>query len=186
MSDQTSLDEKKAEVQSLLENLKSAVNQPRLYVFQFFEDLKNDIDIQSCKTLNETNKERVYEHQAKLINKVQEFESLCLEQINEESACDVQVTIEQIEADLNGAAEAELDRINGLLSNELLKIEKVLFQDKCMLFVKAGENDDESSYYGNKTDNLEFISEILQKKYLYGLLITVEDCFLRKGVFNKK
>ena len=80
MSKETSLEEKKAEAQKLLEQFKSAVNQPRLYVYQFFEDMRNDIDIQFCKTLNETNKERVYEEQSKLINKVLEFESLCLTQ----------------------------------------------------------------------------------------------------------
>jgi len=34
----------------------------------------NYIDIQSCKALNETNKERIHKHQAELIVKVQEFE----------------------------------------------------------------------------------------------------------------
>ena len=102
MLEETSIEEKKAEAQNLLEQLKSAVNQPRLYVYQFFEDMRNDIDIQSCKTLNETNKEKIYEYQAKLIDKVQEFESLCLQKINEDSASDFQVTIKQTESYLNG------------------------------------------------------------------------------------
>ena len=67
------LEKKKAEAQNLLEQFKSAVNQPRLFVYQFFEDMRNDIDIQSCKILNEANKERICEYQAKLIEKVQEF-----------------------------------------------------------------------------------------------------------------
>jgi len=45
------------------------------------------------------------------------------------------VTIKQIEADLNGPeiTHAELDKVNGLQSNEILKVEKVLFQDRCIL-----------------------------------------------------
>jgi len=77
-------------VQNLLEKFKSAVIQPRLYVYQFFEDIRNHIDIQSCKTLNETNKERIYEHQAKLIDEFQKFESLCLEQTNVDSTSEFQ------------------------------------------------------------------------------------------------
>jgi len=47
MLEETSVEEKKAEAQNLLVQLKSAVNQPRLYIYQFFEDMRNDIDIQS-------------------------------------------------------------------------------------------------------------------------------------------
>jgi len=86
--------------------------------------------------LNETNKERIYEQQAKLISKVQEFESLCLEQVSGDSANDFQVILEEIESKLNGpdVSKAELDRVMAILSNELLKVEKVLFQDKCFSF----------------------------------------------------
>ena len=196
MLEETSIEEKKAEAQNLLEQLKSAVNQPRLYVYQFFEDMRNDIDIQSCKTLNETNKEKIYEYQAKLIDKVQEFESLCLQKINADSASDFQMTIEQTESYLNGpvVAQAELDRFKELLSNELLKVEKVLFQNKCMFFVKASEiddeiddeeatvrDDDESGSDDNVNENLTKNDNLFG-----GFLITVEDCFIRRKVFNKE
>ncbi len=180
MSKETSIEEKRAKAQNLLEQFKSAVNQPRLYIYQFFEDIKNDIDIQSCKTLNETNKERIYENQAKLIVKVQEFESLCLEQVNVGSASDFQEIIEQTESILKGpvVSQAELDRVNGLLSNELLKIEKVLFQNKCMFFVKADEIDD--------SHGLMILRTIRKKNNFFGLLITVDDCFIQREVLNKK
>jgi len=180
MLEETSLEEKKAEAKNLLEQLKSAVNQPRLYIYQFFEDMRNDIDIQSCKTLNETNKERIYEHQTKLIIQVQEFESLCLEQVNVDNVNEFQVTIKQTESYLNGLVvfEAELDRLKRLLSNELIKVEKILFQNKSMFFVKAGDN--------SATDNLEILSIIIKKNNLFGLLITVEDCFIRRKIFNEK
>jgi len=182
-----SLEEKKAKSQKLLEQFKTAVNQPRLYIYQFFEDMRNDIDIQSCKTLNETNKERIYVNQAKVIVKVQEFESLCLEQVNVGSASDFQEIIEQTESILKGpvVSQAELDKVNRLLSNELLKIEKVLFQDKCMFFVKAGEIDDD--HHDNRIiDNLKIFSKIKKKMIFFGLLITVDDCFIQREALNKK
>jgi len=180
MIEETSLEEKKAEAQNLLELFKSAVNQPRLFVYQFFEDMRNDIDIQSCKILNEANKERICEYQAKLIEKVQEFESLCLEQVNIDTASDFQVKIEQTESILNGPvdSQAEIDRVRGLLSNELLKVEKVLFKDKCMFFVKA---DDNSESY-----DLWMLSNKIERINMFGLLITFEDCFIRREPFNKK
>ncbi len=195
-----SLEEKKAKSQKLLEQFKTAVNQPRLYIYQFFEDMRNDIDIQSCKTLNETNKERIYVNQAKVIVKVQEFESLCLEQVNVGSASDFQEIIEQTGSILKGpvVSQAELDKVNRLLSNELLKIEKVLFQDKCMFFVKAGEidddhhdksiddDDDESVSDTSIANDPEILIKIIKKNNFFGLLIMVEDCFIRKEVLNTK
>jgi hypothetical protein len=170
---------------------------PKLYVSEFFSDLKNEIDIEFYKNLNETNKERVNKHHVELIDKVQEFESLCLGQINVDSESDLQVKIEQIEADLNGLEVSvdELDRVNTLLSNELLEIQKNLFQDKCMIFVKVGEfkdqDDDEDDEDGWGTQNsllfhLQTIKSEMRINNLLGLLIVVEDCFIRKEIFNKK
>ncbi len=106
--------------------------------------------------------------------------------MNVDSASDFQVTIEQTESYLNGpvVSQAELDRFNRLLSNELLKVEKVLFQDKCIFFVKAGENDYKSGIGKSVTDNLKILS-IIKRYNLFGLLIMV-DCFIRREVFNNK
>jgi hypothetical protein len=191
MLEETSPEEKKAETQILLEKFRSAVNQPRLYVYQFFEDLRNDIDVQSCKTLNETNKERIYEQQAELISKVQEFESLCLEHVNVDSAIDFQGILEQTESKLNGpvVSQVELEAVNELLSNELLKLEKVLFQNKCMFFLKASETDDDHDLFdweASITNNLEFLSIFIKHNKMSGLLIEVEDCLIRREVMSKK
>jgi hypothetical protein len=188
MLEKSSLEEKKTEAQKLLEKFRSVVNQPRLYVYQFFEDMRNDIDIQFCKALNETNKEQMYEHQAKLISEVQEFESLCLEHVNVDSASDFQGILEQTESKLNGpvVSEAELDTVKELLSNELLKIEKVLFQDKCMFFLKAGEIGDNVFWVGSTTSNFEIWSQVIKHEKIFGLLIKVEDCFIQREVIQKK
>ena len=191
MLEKSSLQEKKTEAEKLLEKFRSVVNQPRLYVYQFFEDMRNDIDIQFCKALNETNKEQMYEHQAKLISEVQQFESLCLEHVNVDSASDFQGILEQTESKLNGpvVSQAELDTVKELLSNELLKIEKVLFQDKCMFFLKAGEIGDvdyEVDWVGSKTNNLEVWSNVIKHKKMFGLLITVKDCFIRREEIHKE
>ena len=65
-----------ADVQILLRQLKSAVEQPRLYVYQFFEKLKNGIDIQYQTELMVNNEERLLKHQALLIGKIEERKRL--------------------------------------------------------------------------------------------------------------
>ncbi len=144
--------------------------------------MRNDIDIQFCKTLNETNKERIYEHQVELIIKVQEFESLCLKQLNVDSASDFQVTIEQTESNLNGpvVTKAELDRVKELLLNELLKVEKVLFKDKSMFFVEVGNIAAENS------ELFLWLYKTMKNNNFLGLLVMIEDCFIRRDVFKKK
>ena len=136
-----------ANVQSLLKKLKTAVEQPRLHLYYFFELLKNEIDIQCQKTLDESNERRILQQQVVLIDKVKQFEDYCMselaEAVNEENARNFQVTIEQVEKDLNKKdfTEVELDRVNELLLDKLVQTEKVLFRSKSILFIKAGEID---------------------------------------------
>jgi len=198
MFKKTNIDEKRDKLNNLLEGFKSAVNQPRLYVFKFFDDLKYKIDIQFCKILNETNNvqmnEQIYEQQAKLIEKVKEFESLFSSQTNEENMSYLlNVTIEEIEKDLNepNISQDELGRIERILSNEFKYIHKILFQDKFMIFVNAikiikayeklvesGTN--EKSEY---LKCLQSLSKKLEQRNFPGVLITVDECFIHKELF---
>ena len=41
-------------VQTLLNQFKSAVAQPRLYAYQFLEEMKNEIDIQCNKAMEKS------------------------------------------------------------------------------------------------------------------------------------
>ncbi len=193
------IDKKRDELIKLLEEFKSAVNQPTLYVSEFFDHLKNKIDIQFCKILNETNKSHMneqiyYQQQAELIRKVQELESLCSSEINEESMSYLNVTIEETEKDLNrpNLSQDELCKIDRVLSNELIKIHKILFQNKFMFFVndieiieaydklKESMQNEESDYL----KCLENLSKRIKEKNLSGLFVTVDECFFRKELFQ--
>jgi len=175
LEEETSINDEKTEIKSLLEEFKLAVNRPRLYVIKYFEDLKNQIDIEFCKILNEINnelaeqqeKEEIFEKQAILIDKINEFESLCLIKINDDSEIEFQMIIGQIENNLNeqDISQDELRKIYGLLSNEVEKVQKILFQNKAMFFLNA--------------------NEITCKKNLPGMLITIEECFIRKESFMR-
>jgi len=192
------IDKKRDELIKLLEEFKSAVYQPTIYIFEFFDDLKNKIDIQFCKILNETTEvqmnEKNYKQQAELIEKVQEFESLCSSQINEESMSDhLNETIEEIEKDLiePNVSENELCKLDRVLSNEFKIIHNILFKEKFMFFVNGieiieaynnlieSEIDEECEYL----KCLQSLSMKIEQRNLSGLLITVDEFFIRKDLF---
>ncbi len=184
-----------ADVQNLMKQLKTAKEQPRLYIYQYFEDLKNEIDIQCYKTLNETNKERMVEDQVMLIEKVEEFKSVCIkelsESVNEERASDFKLRFVQIQDDMKrpDVSEDELERMKGFLMDELLETETNLFLNQSMFFVKAGENECEGiASRGAKsiTSLLEWLSKKARLNQFFGLLIYVEDSFIRDEVLTKK
>jgi len=186
------IDKKRDELAKLLKEFKSAVYQPTLFVSEFFDDLKNKIDIQFCKILNETNKsqmnEQIYKQQAELIEKVQEFESLCSSQINEESISDhLNETIEGIEKELNepNISEDDLCRIDRNLSNEFKNIHIILFQDKFMFFLDAieiKEAYDRSIFRDKKCKHKK--SNKTKERIFSGFLITVDENFIRKELFE--
>jgi len=192
------IDKKRDELTKLLEEFKSAVYQPTLYVSEFFDHLKNKIDIQFCKILNETNKsqmnQQIYKQQAELIEQVQEFESLCFSQINEESISDhLNETIEGIEKELNepNTSEDDLCTIYRILSNEFKNIHNILFQDKFMFFLDAIEIKEaydkltkESEIHSPQLKCLESLSKKTKERNFSGFLITVDENFFRKELFD--
>ena len=54
-----------------------------------------------------------------------------------------------------------------------------------MFFVKADEIYDHASGRYKIKEELEILSIDRQENILIGSLIVVEDCFIRKGIFNK-
>jgi len=181
---------RKLELQGLLKQLELAVKQPRLYISQYFDDLKNQIDIKCCQFLDETNRERVYEHQSKLIGKVNEFESLCLKHYNEDVIDRFHMEIQNTDDEIKNKSDfsaVELDQIEKLLSTKLLNIDKALFQNKCMFFIQPSNTDDKKIVKDtNIIGHLEYISMKLKTDNLFGLLVFVEDHFIESRLFNNK
>ncbi len=75
--------------------------------------------------------------------------------------------------------------MNGLLSDKLLQIERKLFQNRSMVFVKANEEYEEDKFKF-VASHLKFVSKKVKESGLFGLLISVEDCFIKKEAFEKK
>jgi len=140
------------------------------------------------------NEQIYYQQQAELIRKVQELESLCSSEINEESMSNLNVTIEETEKDLNrpNLSQNELCKIDRVLSNELIKIHKILFQNKFMFFVNDIEIIEaydklKESMQNEKSEYLkclENLSKRIKEKNLSGLLVIVDECFIRRELFQ--
>ena len=174
-----------ANVNSLLKRAEFAVEQPRLYVFQFFEDLRNQIDIGCQVALDESNQELMLKQQAKLIEKVQRVESYCLERtaeaVKEDRDGEMHLILGQIEADLRkeDISVGELERMERVLSDKILQIENALFQSRTMIFVKAITNkkyeDERWVIEPNLIDLLQLVNLIILIDYLI-------NWFLKKNV----
>ena len=169
---------------TLLKQFKTAIEEPKLYIFQFFECLKNEIDIECQTKLNDSNQEQVLEQQEYIIDKVNEIERFCLEEqnltktYNKDLSRNYKSNIDQIEANLNNSdiKQDELDKINEFLTDELFIIEKGLFQNKSILFIN--EKNMKVNDYIMK-EKLSFLYEIIHQNNWIGSLILVEDCFIR-------
>jgi len=181
-----------ANVQILYKRVELAVEQPRLYVFQFFEDLRNQIDIVYQMALDDSNEEMMLEQQAELREKVKEVESYCMERIveavKEDRDGEMRLTFGQIEADLKreDILKGELERMEGVLLDEMLQIEKELFQNRTMLFVKATDEDKEDEFHDSIASHLKCVSNKAKESGLFGVLICVGGYFIENGAFEKK
>ncbi len=186
MSEEKSVAISLKDVHSRFDKFKLAAEQPRLYVHHFFENLKNEIDIHCYKRLDETNKEQILKQQACLIDEVDKFSIDCLEELSKTMNVkdnEFATFIEQIESDLKmpDISADELQRVYEVLTDQLMQIESVLFQNKSMHFVKAAEEGKDSV-----ADHFESLSERANQTELLGLLISVEDCYIRAEEFKEK
>jgi len=90
-----------------------------------------------------------------------------------------------------------LKKIERVLSDKLLQVEKELFQNKSMVFIKAAEEEaEEDEDEGDNRNNREYsnciashlksLSRAAKQSELFGRLILVEDCFIRTEAFTEK
>ncbi len=148
------------EVKLIYEKLKSAIDQPILYVYHFFEALKNEIDIHCQLKLNKKDQDQIYALQALLIDKVQQFESYCMSRLSEIAMegirNDYQSFINQIEVIIASQAshKTELETTQEILLDKLYEVEKFLFQNNTILFTELSG---------------------MEKRLFY-----IEDCFIKK------
>ena len=129
-----------------LSELKRTAELPRLFLDNYFSELRNEVDKEITAKLidhqnNERKKKKYNEIWQKMIAKISPFEEEC---INSEWTLSGNLErINAIEAILNGDEPTDLDAIQEMIENEEINIMKQLFKNKTIIFLDRKEEFDE-------------------------------------------
>ena len=162
----------------VFEELKLIVNSPKIYLANFLDDIRCQIDIECQMYLNKPglaikNNSLAVEQQQQLIYEVDILEQKCL--LNLKTIPAVQTNLEALESrlkcldsnDKDAASKLEKDIYSAMYTNQ-----KILFMGKGIIFFNLD----------NYKKFLQFRSYTRQQ-ILFGLLFLIEDEFL---LFNHK
>lgn len=132
------------QLRSKLDLLRSALHQPRLYVNNYLEELINEIDIQSQMALDneETDQKELLNLQEKMINRITEFKETCLSNLTVDQVCkeNLQTKIDKIQRHLiSDKQEMTVEEIIKDISNNLLKIQKAVFMNKSIHYIRNSD-----------------------------------------------
>lgn len=150
-----------------LNELKQAYQSPRLYISEYFLDLRNTIDIACIE--NTRNGDPGNNKQLLMINEVNAFEKRCLNRftddlIDKKLLRDTVKQVESVLANTKCLSNHEVSMLDQLIYEGLTSLQKSLFHNQTLLFLSSG-----SCLY--KIHELEIDSQC-------GKLIVVEDEFI--------
>jgi len=154
--------------QTKLKDLLIALNNPELYIIQYFDEIKNEVDLFFTKNINDQTDENqstvLNDNWLEIIETIKNLESEILEKknylkINDTISAEIKLSIRSFENRLNSlnsdAKEKQIEVINKEIEEHIEKIEKILFENKSLYF----KNDNKSPY-----------------------LIVIDDAFLNKDL----
>ena len=131
-----------------LQQFKSMFEIPRLYLSNYFTDLKTEVDIYFTQNeMNETNleeKEKFKTSYQEIINKIVEFETECFKacktnSLNKTITVDVNLSIENIESKMDEAKRELIIKeiFRDSIENLEYRIQEIIFLNKTMLFLTS-------------------------------------------------
>ncbi len=185
-------DEKLFELEKLnkdLDELKTLFQLPRLYMSNFFSDLKRDIDLASVKhaaaaNLNNNNNDNLEQTNllkkawTDIIQRVDTFESECFNllrtnKFSSEITNELNETIKLIEDKLNNLVYREdVIDLSEIIYENIYKLEKIIFQNKTITFIDKLQ----CKLY-------ELFNE-MDAKIAFGKLLVVENYYFGKRGLN--
>ena len=171
-------------LKSDLNNLKSVIKSPRLYLSDYFTELRNKIDIQCETTIRkavEKTREQL-EHQSLLIEEVNSFEKECFLRLDKNGLLSnailkqVKTLMTTIESNYkSGALDTgpKLNEIKSLLDEIISDMHKTLFIARGIVFLA-------NEFLAT------FIPGIENQLETFGLLVIVEDEFISSRLFQNR
>ncbi len=121
------------EIQNMLKNLKQIFEIPRLYIANYFIDLKSEIDLAfNKKLINDFNHE-IKTKWLEIINRINLFEKDCLKKFKNLNDLEFKIRIQTIEDHINNGLEK--DTIKSLIEQEEINLIKYLFLNQTITFI---------------------------------------------------
>jgi len=156
---------------AILSELKSSFENPRLYLVNNFDALRNLIDIE-CENhlikhkieLTEEDKKKVYENQNEMIKTVDEFQKQCL------------FNLDMVQSDLLELTDLKtrLNNLDSRVDDVFYKVERdlhsALYQRKKLLFMKQGLIFFTIDEYETNIQKIE-----INHKCLFGILVIADE-----------
>ena len=129
-------------LKEILADLKILIEIPRLYLANYFQELRNRIDLLAVeRCFNETNEKELNANWTLIIKKIASFEKECFRkmptnQFSKDVASDALNLVNQIESkmsDFDGMALFDYEKI---LANETIKLQRILFLNRTIIFLE--------------------------------------------------
>lgn len=127
-----------------LDRLKNINTFPRFYLSNYFSDLRTEVDLafatQDLHETDQTLREKIKKNWTEMILKINEFEQECLLKLKNNSFNNSQITdqteqlINLVESNFINNNIKE-DILKELIDGQILKLEKILFLNKLMIFL---------------------------------------------------
>lgn len=143
---------KLTELNHNLDNLKSLFTCKRLYLAEYFLELRNQIDLKVNKIieLNETNREEITKNWLQIIEFINSYEKQCFKtcsnnKFSNEITLQVNTAIELIESKINNSNidlddetfELITDQIDDHIYENILKLERIIFLNKTIFYLES-------------------------------------------------
>lgn len=170
-------------IKNELDKLKTLHQVPRLYLSNFYSDLKTKIDVSFTSKQriiqNEVTKSKLCENWSLMIQKINCLEKECLyrektNKLNQNIYHQIQLNIAAIEIELlkSPTDNETLKQLNELISFDINRIERFLFLNKTVIFL-------------NETvcENVNLLYK-MDMETTAGKLIIIRDQFLNKKCIN--
>ena len=178
------------QIQSDINELHTILNCPSSYLVNYFDDLRNKIDVKCEEYLqiqnNFNSKESVQalEHQVLMVNEVDAFEKICLTNLANQTGDELRskcvIAIRKTKAEMKNLISGDhkkLKEIRIFIYNALTSVHKDLFINQTIILWTKNDS------YRNSAD---FFDPFLTLKIKsFGLLLIIKDEFINRRKYKK-
>lgn len=159
------------ELETMLSELESAVNSPKLYIVNYFDDVRNQIDIRCQTYLNKDDltaevREKAMEQQGQMISEVDLLQKQCLSNFETISLEELEQRLDILKVE---RSDASVRLVEKDLYFALFRRQKLMFRNQRVVFFAIEQ-------YKKFLSKIGFNHTV--PGILFGVLVIVEDEFL--------